>query len=98
MSACVSSVGDLQQGDEVTGVTRAFQVAGVPNIIGSLWPVENDATMELMTLFHKSLGGSKDPVAALKFAQTTMARKKLPIVQWAAFGLTGRGSPLVLGK
>jgi CHAT domain-containing protein len=98
MSACVSSVGDLQQGDEVTGLTRAFQVAGVPNIIGSLWPVENAATTELMTLFHQSLGEHQDPVAALRFAQGMMVQKKLPIVQWAAFGLTGRGSALLLGK
>jgi CHAT domain-containing protein len=92
MSACVSSVGDFSGGDEVTGLTRAFQVAGVPNVIGSLWTVENDATMELMTLFHKSLAESSDPASALRAAQVTMLQKNAPIARWAAFGLSGVGA------
>jgi CHAT domain-containing protein len=91
MSACVSSVGDFSGGDEVTGLTRAFQVAGVPNVIGSLWPVENDATTELMTLFHKSLVESVDPATALRAAQMAMIQRNAPIARWAAFGLTGIG-------
>jgi CHAT domain-containing protein/tetratricopeptide (TPR) repeat protein len=94
MSACVSSVGDFSGGDEVTGLTRAFQVAGVPNVIGSLWPVENDATAELMVLFHKSLAESSDPAAALRAAQMAMIQKGAPIARWAAFELTGVGAVL----
>ena len=92
MSACVSSVGDFSGGDEVTGLTRAFQVAGVPNVIGSLWPVENDATAELMVLFHKALAESSDPATALRAAQLAMIQKGVPIARWAAFELTGIGA------
>lgn len=94
MSACVSSVGDFGNGDEVTGITRAFQVAGVRNVIGSLWPVENDATIELMTIFHKALAETRSPAAALKRAQCEMIAKKATIVKWAPFGLTGLGGAL----
>lgn len=89
MSACVSSVGDFGTGDEVTGLTRAFQVAGVPNVIGSLWPVENEGTIELMGLFHKALAETRNPAVALRRAQSEMISKKQPMVRWAAFQLTG---------
>lgn len=95
MSACVSSVGDFANGDEVTGLTRAFQVAGVPNVIGSLWPVENDATIQLMTEFYKNLSEPHDPASALRQAQIEMIGKKFPIVKWAAFELTGLGMGMV---
>jgi CHAT domain-containing protein len=94
MSACVSSVGDSGNGDEVTGLTRAFQVAGVRNVIGSLWPVENEATIELMTIFHKTLARTRNPAVSLKRAQCELIAKKAAIVRWAAFGLTGLGSDL----
>jgi len=94
MSACVSSVGDYGNGDEVTGLTRAFQVAGIPNVIGSLWPVENDATIELMTLFHKNLSATGSPATSLRQAQCDMIRKGATIVKWAPFELTGLGDSL----
>ncbi|HEV3025983.1 MAG TPA: CHAT domain-containing protein, partial [Planctomycetota bacterium] len=97
MSACVSSVGDFAKGDEVTGLTRAFQVAGIPNVIGSLWPVENDATIELMTILHRSLAESRNPAVSLRRAQCELIGKKLTIDRWAAFELTGIGDNLSLG-
>lgn len=95
MSACVSSVGDFAKGDEVTGITRAFQVAGIPNVIGSLWPVENDATIELMTNFHRSLAESHHPATALRQAQMALISKNVTIARWAPFELTGSGQALV---
>jgi CHAT domain-containing protein len=91
MSACVSSVGDLAGGDEVTGLTRAFQVAGINNVIGSLWPVENEATTHLMTMFYKELAKNfDDPVAALCKAQRA-ALDTPSLSKWAAFQVTGSG-------
>jgi CHAT domain-containing protein len=95
MSACVSSVGDFADGDEVTGVTRAFQVAGVPEVIGSLWPVENDVTIQLMTLFHRKLAETQNPATALRWAQSEMIKKTDKISNWAAFQLTGVGQGIV---
>jgi len=94
MSAGVSSAGDFATGDEVTGLTRAFQGAGIPHVIGILWPVENDATTELMAVFHRALGETRDPATALRRAQMDMIGKKAAIARWAAFGLTGSGLPL----
>lgn len=95
MSACVSSVGDLAAGDEVSGLTRAFQVAGVPTVIGSLWPVENSATTSLMTEFHSRLSRTADPLSSLREAQRRMIQLQAPISRWAAFEVTGDGKTLV---
>ncbi|MCZ7645654.1 MAG: CHAT domain-containing protein [Planctomycetota bacterium] len=93
MSACVSSVGGLAGGDEVTGLTRAFQEAGVPNVIGSLWPVDNKATTRLMTIFYGRLKqNSKDPVAALCDAQRQCLKEMNHPAFWAAFQVSGIGA------
>jgi CHAT domain-containing protein len=69
-------------------------VAGVSDVIGSLWPVENDSTIELMTLFHKKLVETRNPATALQWAQSEMIKKTKKIHQWAAFELTGIGRAL----
>lgn len=92
LSACVSSVGALAGGDEVTGVTRAFQTAGAANVIGSLWPVENAATTNLMTAFYTNLKAKPgDPTAALCAAQRAAIRQGITPARWAAFEINGPG-------
>jgi CHAT domain-containing protein len=93
MSACVSSVGDLAGGDEVTGLTRAFQVAGAQNVIGSLWPVDNAATTQLMTYFYEELLKNKnEPAAALCAAQRRYLKTDPLPSHWAAFEVSGTGN------
>jgi CHAT domain-containing protein len=58
-------------------------------VIGSLWPVENEATTDLMGSFHKALAETRNPAVALRRAQSEMIAKKQPLVRWAAFQLTG---------
>lgn len=94
MSACVSSVGELAGGDEVTGLTRAFQAAGVPNVIGTLWPVKNEPTTRLMTAFYGHLSKKEnDPVQALCEAQRQFLKTDLHPSHWAAFQVSGTGKP-----
>ncbi|HEY3324952.1 MAG TPA: CHAT domain-containing protein [Planctomycetota bacterium] len=92
MSACVSSVGEFGEGDEMTGLTRAFQVAGARSVIGSLWPVPNDATTKLMGFFYEEIKKeSSDAVKALTSAQRRFLREEADhsIGRWAAFEVTG---------
>jgi CHAT domain-containing protein len=92
MSACVSSVGELAGGDEVTGLTRAFQTAGAPDVIGTLWPVDNAATTSLMTAFYEEFQkDGSDPVKALCSAQRRTLKTLDHPRLWAAFELFGAG-------
>lgn len=92
LCSCVSSVGELADGDEVTGVTRAFQMAGARNVIGSLWPVGVTPTNRLMEVFYEQLDKRpSDPALALCEAQRRFLRESPHPYLWAAFGLNGSG-------
>src|SRR5205085_11589752 len=54
---------------------RAFHAAGCPNVIGSLWKVDDEATAALMTAFYHELRQNKRaPLEALREAQLTLYR------------------------
>jgi len=48
LSACASGRGSIEAGEGILGLERAFRIAGVRNVIASLWAVEDDATRSWM--------------------------------------------------
>lgn len=85
LSACKTGLGELQGGEGVFGVQRAFKIAGVNKTLVSLWEVPDKETKELFILFYQSLLENKSPSEALKIAQQTMAKKYDNLYFWAAF-------------
>ena len=87
LSACETALGDLQGTEGVFGLQRAFKIAGVKNLIVSLWQVPDKETAELMTLFYSNLFVPNANVReAFNKAQREM-RSKYPPFSWAAFVL-----------
>jgi CHAT domain-containing protein len=82
MSACQSGLGAIKGTEGVYGLKRAFKLAGVENMIVSLWPVPDKETMELMNLFYEELVKTKDINESFQSAQKTM-RYKYPSNPWA---------------
>ena len=86
LSACETGLGDIKGSEGVFGLQRAFKMAGVKNIIMSLWKVPDKETQELMTLFYNYCFSGKSVHDALQSAQTDM-KKKYPPYYWAGFKL-----------
>jgi CHAT domain-containing protein/Tfp pilus assembly protein PilF len=75
LSACETGLGELTEGEGVQGLARAFHLAGCPDVVASLWKVEDEATAALFALFYHELWGrKKPPVEALRRAQLTVYR------------------------
>jgi CHAT domain-containing protein len=69
LSACETGLGQLSNGDELIGLSRAFIYAGTPAIIVSLWPVEDASTSILMTRLYQYYSAGYRLQNALTMAQ-----------------------------
>lgn len=69
LSACETALGEIGEGDELTGMSRAFLFAGSPIVIVSLWKVDDATTSWLMTRFHQYLQIGRAAGEALAAAQ-----------------------------
>jgi CHAT domain-containing protein len=75
LSACETGLGELTGGEGVHGLQRAFHLAGCPNVVASLWKVNDAATAALMAKFyHEMWVNKKPPIEALREAQLTIYR------------------------
>lgn len=57
LSACSTGLGEIKRGEGIIGMTRAWFYAGVPNVVVSLWPVDDTSTSLFMRKFYEELYG-----------------------------------------
>lgn len=86
LSACETGLGQINGSEGVFGLQRAFKMAGVKNIIMSLWKVPDAQTAELFEIFYDECFKSKSIHEAFQNAQTKMKVKYSPYY-WAGFVL-----------
>jgi CHAT domain-containing protein/tetratricopeptide (TPR) repeat protein len=95
LSACETGLGEVQVGEGVLGLRRAFQQAGAQTVLASLWKVPDNETEQLMTgFFQRWLAGS-GKADALRQAQLELIRRlraskeakhrQAPPLYWAGF-------------
>jgi CHAT domain-containing protein len=86
LSACETGLGKIEGSEGTFGLKRGFKLAGVEQMIVSLWSVPDKETMELMTLFYSDLTITLNPVISFEKAQKEM-RNKYPTEpdKWAGF-------------
>lgn len=92
LSACSTARGSGEERGSVT-LARAFHSAGVPSVVGTLWPVHDDAGEVFARVFHQSIQTGRTPAAALRDAQLALlgsAKTHLSDPSsWGAFRLIG---------
>ncbi|MEM9983240.1 MAG: CHAT domain-containing protein, partial [Bacteroidota bacterium] len=89
LSACETGLGEVQVGEGVFGLQRAFQVAGAKQIIMSLFKVDDAVTQKLMSEFYKNLLNNTDTRAAFRQAQKTIKQQYKNPIFWGAFVVVG---------
>ena len=97
LSACQTGLGDVQNGEGVYGLRRAFSQAGAEGLVLSMWSVPDLETKELMVEFYRNIdskGMNRAEAlrqAALKEMKKTRARYGYdhPLF-WGAFVFVGR--------
>jgi CHAT domain-containing protein len=88
LSGCETGMGKVASGDELIGLTRAFMYAGAPQLVATLWEVEDEATALLMEEFYKGMP-AKPAAEALRQAQVSIRSRYPHPFYWAAFTTFG---------
>jgi CHAT domain-containing protein len=92
LAACGSAeVGARSEG--TAGLVRPFLAAGAPVVVGSLWAVDDRATLPLFAEFHRLVSHGANPATALAHAQRARIASDDPDARqprhWAAFAVFG---------
>ncbi|MEE9363491.1 MAG: CHAT domain-containing tetratricopeptide repeat protein [Cellulophaga sp.] len=101
LSACNTSVGNLEKGKGLINVSRAFTYAGVPSTVTSLWKVPDQETSQIMISFYRYLKKGKSKNKALQLAKldylysTDDNNFKHPYY-WAGFVISGDITPITV--
>jgi CHAT domain-containing protein len=91
LSACETGLGNISQGDELVGLSRAFLFAGSSSVIVSLWAVADYPTSLLMTTFYKYLQ-DHNLQESLALAQRDVIKIYPQPLYWSPFILIGNGN------
>ncbi len=84
LSACQSGVGDLQGSEGVYGLQRAFKMAGVKNVLCTLWSVDATVAQSFVDIFYKEILSGKTAHEAFVIAQNNLRKTSTPNL-WGAF-------------
>ncbi len=91
LSACDTAIGREVVGEGPISLARGFLIGGARQVIASLWPVNDEATQELMTAFYAAWIEGRSPSVALQLAQQELASRGRfgGPRYWGAFVLVG---------
>jgi CHAT domain-containing protein/tetratricopeptide (TPR) repeat protein len=100
LSACETARGRIGNGEGIVGLTWAMFMAGIPASVVSQWVVDEDATSELMYLFHENLSKGRGTDPARLHRAESLRQSSLKLLSssryghpyyWAGFILIGDG-------
>jgi CHAT domain-containing protein len=96
LSGCETGIGHIRKGEGIMSLARAFKFAGCPNILMSLWKVNDETTKEIMIAFNQNLKKGMEKDKALQQAKLSYLKgsKNLHPVFWSSFVLIGNNDPI----
>jgi CHAT domain-containing protein len=96
LSGCETGIGHIKKGEGIISLARAFKFAGCPNILMSLWKVNDQTTKDIMISFNKYLKKGMEKDRALQLAKINYLKgsKNLHPAFWSSFVLIGNEDPV----
>jgi CHAT domain-containing protein len=91
LASCDSAAGRIIPGEGIDSIARIFLDAGVPSVVASMWPVDDDQS-SLLIEFHRQLRATGDVARALRSAQLLELGNRAdvtPLRRWAGFVAVG---------
>jgi CHAT domain-containing protein len=99
LSGCGTAQGQLYAGEGLRGLQYAFRAAGAQATLGTLWPADDRAAVDLTTAFYRYLQDGRPKDAALRQARLDYLdahpERSSPFF-WAANTLSGRTASVPL--
>jgi CHAT domain-containing protein/tetratricopeptide (TPR) repeat protein len=89
LSACETGLGDLEAGEGVQGLQRAFLVAGSNYLIMSMFKVDDEATQKLMVTFYQKYLNNGNMRQSFIDAKKELRVEYPEPIYWGAFMLIG---------
>ncbi|MEA2325353.1 MAG: hypothetical protein QOE68_312 [Thermoanaerobaculia bacterium] len=91
LAACGTAAGEVRSTEGTISIARAFLAAGVPNVIATLWPIDDEAAAEFFPVLHQHLAHGLAPAEALRATQMQWIRRGNQRASlWAAVQVIGR--------
>ena len=100
LSACQSGLGKLVRGEGIEGLTRAFFYAGTSAVLMSLWPVNDQATSQLMERFYLHINDNNSITKSLRDAKLELIGADVLShpYYWAGFIVSGKADQVIFQK
>jgi tetratricopeptide (TPR) repeat protein len=90
LSACETGRGELVGGEGVLGLVRALTLRGTPQVVASLWTVDDELSATMMGMFHAALASGLPPSRALLEARRSLLSEGfVHPFYWSGFVLYG---------
>lgn len=91
LAACSTAAGPIAAGEGAASLARPFLAAGVPQVVGALWPVDDRSA--LLVRFHRGLAAGEPAAEALRAAQRDALAHGAAVGEWAGYELIGGMAP-----
>jgi hypothetical protein len=89
LSACETALGRVDFSDNLRGLPGSLFRSGARMIVGTLWPVETNASRVFFVAFYSELSKGADKLSSFRHAQE-LTRERYPDPRdWGAFYMSG---------
>jgi CHAT domain-containing protein len=74
LAGCRTAVGQVSAGEGALSLSRSFLAAGVPDVVSTLWDIDDQLSQRFFVAFHRALRTFGEPFAALRAVQVAQVR------------------------